>query len=101
MDIFEKALRTVVGGRVLDVATQEGRFVQILIDNLQSCTQVIGIDITEPAIKTAHDTIGAAHDAANGAPSVPMRSTWFLPPKVSTRSASPPPFTTSPRSPAC
>ncbi len=58
---IEKALSTVAGGRVLDVATQEGRFVQILIDNLQSCTQVVGIDITEQAIKTAHDRLGTAN----------------------------------------
>jgi len=60
MDIIEKALSTVVGGRVLDVATQEGGFVQILTENLHSYTQAVGIDLTEQAIKTAHDRLGGA-----------------------------------------
>jgi len=58
MEIIEKALSTIVGGRVLDVATQEGRFVQVLTENLHSYTQAVGIDLTERAIKTAHDTLG-------------------------------------------
>jgi ubiquinone/menaquinone biosynthesis C-methylase UbiE len=58
MDIIERALSSLAGGRVLDVATQEGRFVQILMDNLHSYTQIVGIDVNEQAIKTAHDTIG-------------------------------------------
>lgn len=61
MDIIEQALSTITGGRVLDVATQEGRFVQILTENLQSYTQAVGIDLTEQAIKTAHDTLGGAN----------------------------------------
>lgn len=61
MDIIEQALSTINGGRVLDVATQEGRFVQVLTENLHSVIQVVGIDLTQQAIKTAHDTLGGAN----------------------------------------
>lgn len=60
MDIIEQALSTIVGGRVLDVATQEGRFVKILIDHLHSYTQAVGIDLAEAAIKTAHHRLAGA-----------------------------------------
>jgi ubiquinone/menaquinone biosynthesis C-methylase UbiE len=58
VDVIERALSSVAGGRVLDVATQEGHFVRILMKNLQCYTQIIGIDVDEQAIKTARDTIG-------------------------------------------
>ena len=61
MDIIERALSDIVGGRVLDVATQEGRFVQILRENLQSYTEIVGIDISEQAIETARGTFGQAN----------------------------------------
>jgi ubiquinone/menaquinone biosynthesis C-methylase UbiE len=60
MDIFERALSGIAGGRVLDVATQEGHFVQTLMENLQSYTEIVGIDISERAIETARDTFGRA-----------------------------------------
>lgn len=60
VDIIERTLSDIVGGRVLDVATQEGRFVQILRENLQSYTEIVGIDINEQAIKTAQNAFGQA-----------------------------------------
>ena len=58
MNIIERAISSVAGGRVLDVATQEGHFVQMLMKNLSSYTQIVGIDVNEQAIKTAQDTLG-------------------------------------------
>jgi SAM-dependent methyltransferase len=58
VNVIERALNSVAGGRVLDVATQEGHFVRILMKNLASYTQIVGIDVDEQAIKTARDTIG-------------------------------------------
>jgi len=52
------ALSSIVGGRVLDVATNEGGFVQILMENLQSYTEIVGIDISEQAIEAAQDAFG-------------------------------------------
>jgi ubiquinone/menaquinone biosynthesis C-methylase UbiE len=60
MDIFERALSGIAGGRVLDIGTQEGHFVQTLMENLQSYTEIVGIDISERAIETARDTFGRA-----------------------------------------
>jgi ubiquinone/menaquinone biosynthesis C-methylase UbiE len=56
-NIIEKAIGSVIGGSVLDVATQEGHFVQMLMENLQGYHQIIGIDIDESAIKTARDSL--------------------------------------------
>jgi len=53
MDIFEKAISKVSGRNVLDIATQEGHFVQLLMKNLQSYEQIVGIDIDQEAIKKA------------------------------------------------
>jgi ubiquinone/menaquinone biosynthesis C-methylase UbiE len=57
MDLFQSVLRGMDGGRVLDVATQEGGFVQILIENLKGYQEIVGIDINERAIETARDRI--------------------------------------------
>ena len=43
---------------MLDVATQEGHFIGILMKNLQSYSQIVSVDINEQAIKTARETIG-------------------------------------------
>ena len=59
MDILEKALSTLAGGRVLDVATQEGGFVQILKDHLQSYTHITGIDLAEQAVRNAAAKLGS------------------------------------------
>jgi len=56
MNIFKQILENICGGRVLDVGTQKGGFVQILIDNLKSYTEIVGIDINEDAIKKAQST---------------------------------------------
>ena len=58
MNIIERAISSVAGGRVLDVATQEGHFVQMLMKSLQSYTEIVGIDVNKQAIETARDTIG-------------------------------------------
>ena len=58
MDIFERVLSNINGGRVLDVATQEGHFIQLLVKNLQSYTQIVGIDIDEDVIRKAKEVVG-------------------------------------------
>jgi 2-polyprenyl-3-methyl-5-hydroxy-6-metoxy-1,4-benzoquinol methylase len=58
VDVIERVLGGIAGGRVLDVATQEGHFVQILMENLKDYTEIVGIDINERAIETAQSTIG-------------------------------------------
>lgn len=60
MAVIEMALSGIVGGRVLDVATQEGGFVQILMENLQSYTEIVGIDNSEQAIQAARDAFKQA-----------------------------------------
>jgi ubiquinone/menaquinone biosynthesis C-methylase UbiE len=57
-NIFKQTLGDIAGGRVLDVATQEGGFVRILAESLKSYTEIVGIDVNEKAIETAQDTIG-------------------------------------------
>jgi ubiquinone/menaquinone biosynthesis C-methylase UbiE len=57
MDLFQSVLRGMDGGKVLDVATQEGGFVQILIENLKGYQEIVGVDINERAIETARDRI--------------------------------------------
>jgi ubiquinone/menaquinone biosynthesis C-methylase UbiE len=58
MDIFERVLGGIDGGKVLDVATQEGHFVQILMEKLKDYTEIVGIDVNERAIASARDAIG-------------------------------------------
>lgn len=53
MDSIESVLGSIDGGRVLDVATQQGRFVQFLMDNLRSYSEIVGVDISEKAIEAA------------------------------------------------
>lgn len=57
MNGIEETLKELDAGRVLDVATQEGRFVQTLMDNLRSYTSVVGIDVNEAYIERARDSI--------------------------------------------
>ena len=57
MDVLEKAINSVAAGKVLDVATQEGHFVRLLMKNLQSYTQIVGIDVDEDAIRKAQEAI--------------------------------------------
>ncbi len=55
-NVFKQTLGDIAGGRVLDVATQEGGFVRILAESLKSYTEIVGIDISEQAIETAQST---------------------------------------------
>jgi 2-polyprenyl-3-methyl-5-hydroxy-6-metoxy-1,4-benzoquinol methylase len=56
MNIFKQALGDMAGGRVLDIATHAGGFIQILMENLKSYTEIFGIDISESAIEIAQRT---------------------------------------------
>ncbi len=58
MDIFKQALGNIVGGSILDIATQKGDFIQTLTENLKSYRDIIGIDISEEAIEKAQKTFG-------------------------------------------
>ena len=57
LNAFEEALADIAGGRVLDVATQEGGFVRILAKGLKSYTDIVGVDINGQAMETAKRTI--------------------------------------------
>jgi len=52
-DLFRDALRGIHGNRVLDVATAEGGFIEILIHQLASYSEVLGIDISVDALNAA------------------------------------------------
>ncbi|HEY43293.1 MAG TPA: methyltransferase domain-containing protein [Anaerolineae bacterium] len=58
MDVFESVLGDLAGGRVLNVATKEGGFVQILMESLKDYTEIVGIDINDRAIERARDILG-------------------------------------------
>lgn len=55
MKLFKKVLSNIDGSRVLDVATKEGDFVQTLMKNIKSYSEILGIDVNEQAIKIAQD----------------------------------------------
>jgi mycothiol synthase len=44
MNVLQRALGSISGGRVLDVATGEGGFIKTLLGNLKSYAEIIGID---------------------------------------------------------
>jgi 23S rRNA U2552 (ribose-2'-O)-methylase RlmE/FtsJ len=48
--MIEKVLGDLHGGSVLDIATREGHFVQVLKNCLQSYSEIVGIDIDAAAI---------------------------------------------------
>jgi SAM-dependent methyltransferase len=52
-DIFQQALADIAGGRVLDVATQQGGFVRILAENLRNYAAIVGIDTSYEALVSA------------------------------------------------
>jgi ubiquinone/menaquinone biosynthesis C-methylase UbiE len=52
--MIESILGRIDGGKVLDVATQQGHFVQTLMQSLNSYSAITGIDINESAIAAAH-----------------------------------------------
>ena len=49
MDSAEQILKTLSAGRVLDVATGSGQFINTLIEYLKNYDEIIGIDISEKA----------------------------------------------------
>ena len=51
--MIERILNDLDGGKVLDVATHEGHFVRILMENLKSYSEIVGVDLNEQAIETA------------------------------------------------
>ena len=55
--MIERILNGLDGGKVLDVATHEGHFVQILIENLKSYSEIAGIDTNEKAVETAQNNL--------------------------------------------
>jgi len=57
-DLFRDALSGLQGGRVLDVATAEGGFIEILMDHLASYTEIVGVDISEEALHAAQARYG-------------------------------------------
>jgi SAM-dependent methyltransferase len=57
MDLFEQALGDIHGGRVLDVATGRGSFVELLADRLGGYTHIVGVDIAAHAITDAFKNI--------------------------------------------
>jgi ubiquinone/menaquinone biosynthesis C-methylase UbiE len=61
MSIIEKALGEIDGNRILDIATQQGHFTQILTNNLKSYTEIVGIDTNQVAIRSAQDKFGREH----------------------------------------
>jgi SAM-dependent methyltransferase len=57
MDLFERALGHIQGGRVLDVATGQGGFVELLADRLDGYRQIVGVDITRRVIEHAPNNV--------------------------------------------
>jgi SAM-dependent methyltransferase len=49
MDAFREALGCMAAGRVLDVATGEGEFVETLVGSLGSYAWIVGIDVLAPS----------------------------------------------------
>ncbi len=54
--LWKRVLGAISGGSVLDIATAEGGFVNVLIQNLKDYTEIIGIDVSEKFIQTARKT---------------------------------------------
>ncbi len=55
-DVFQQALGSISGGRVLDVATGRGNFIAILQNTLKDYSHIVGIDNSERAIQAASET---------------------------------------------
>jgi SAM-dependent methyltransferase len=53
MNILEKKLRTLSGGKMLDVATGDGDFIRKLLDAFKDYDEVIGIDISDEDFEEA------------------------------------------------
>jgi SAM-dependent methyltransferase len=59
-DIFEEALGRLSGGRVLDLATGEGDFVDLLAHHLRDHAAIVGADADGPALEAAGARLGRA-----------------------------------------
>jgi ubiquinone/menaquinone biosynthesis C-methylase UbiE len=57
VDGIERALEGHEGGAVLDVATQSGGFVKLLMEHLTGFDRIVGIDISDAAIEAARKAI--------------------------------------------
>lgn len=53
MDIFKEILGNIAGGRVLDIATSRGGFIEQLQENLASYDTITGVDIDADILETA------------------------------------------------
>jgi ubiquinone/menaquinone biosynthesis C-methylase UbiE len=49
MDIAKSIMKTLSAGRILDVATGSGQFINFLVENLNNYSEIIGIDISDKA----------------------------------------------------
>jgi SAM-dependent methyltransferase len=56
--IFARALGGISGGRMLDLATAQGGFLEVLRDNLEGYEALIGVDTDVPALEIARDRLG-------------------------------------------
>jgi SAM-dependent methyltransferase len=56
--VFQRAFGPISGGRVLDVATAQGGFLELLRDNLKGYETLIGVDTDVPALEAARDRLG-------------------------------------------
>ncbi len=58
MDIVQQALGEIAGGRVLDVATGDGRFALTLASSLRDYEEIIGVDLREAPSPQAEEVFG-------------------------------------------
>jgi SAM-dependent methyltransferase len=58
MDELRQRLKTIDGGRVLDVGTGRGQFVRILMDSLDDYESITGVDTVDPATSISPDLLG-------------------------------------------
>jgi SAM-dependent methyltransferase len=56
-NILEQALAGLSAGRVLDLATGEGGFVELLVETLQSYEQILGVDSDGLAVEAARGNL--------------------------------------------
>jgi ubiquinone/menaquinone biosynthesis C-methylase UbiE len=49
MDTAQSTIKTLSAGRILDVATGSGQFINFLIENLKNYSEIIGIDTSDKA----------------------------------------------------
>ena len=55
IDSLKARFQEVRGGRILDVATQNGQFIQRIINSFKDYREIIGIDIDERSVKKAQE----------------------------------------------